>query len=496
MKTILKKIAPLIFSVLVFLCIPSMDASAASVSVSGGQYNVGSNVKVTINFTADATLYAVEVDASYNSAVLRLNSVSGADYTASNGNIKIVDDAFSATSATRTASYTLNFTAIAAGNSNISVSVLGGGAATSKASGSSTINVVTPKPSSNANLSSIKVSGASLSPAFSAGITSYTATVGYSVESVNITASVADGGATYVGGGTLPLAVGKNSRTITVTAADNSKKSYTIEITRLSEAETKALEEEARNANPFLVVTDAGDLYISKDLSGVEIPAGYSQATAVRKETEIPVIKDANGKYELYWLTTESGENGAFYTRDENDNFSRLLYLRAYNKLYIIEPMDAEVTLSDEFVQGQYLLGETSVDCFKYAAEELDAYCIFYCYENGATAYYRYDSEENTMQRAKDFELMLQGDELEVEKAEKEAAPFFAFLEKYHLYVIAGLGAALVIVSIVLICVAAKKADKQPKAVEQQPKEKKRKHDARRRKAMKRLEKQRMNEDK
>ena len=122
MKKTFKALLSFLAVIAVFTSALCLNVSAASVSVGGGEFTVGQSVKISVKFTADANLYAVEVDASYNSSVLRLESVSGADYTSANGSIKIVDDNFSATRPTKNASYTLNFTAIAAGNSNISVS--------------------------------------------------------------------------------------------------------------------------------------------------------------------------------------------------------------------------------------------------------------------------------------------------------------------------------------------------------------------------------------
>ncbi len=408
----MKKLIKSFFSVLTALCliIPvfTFNVSAASVSVSGaGQYEVGRTFNVKVSFNADATLYAVEADISYNSSVLKLNSVSGADYTVSNGSIKIVDDSFSATKPSKSSSYTLNFTAIAAGNSNISATLLGGGEASSKASGSAAISVITPKPSSNANLGSINVSGVALSPAFSANTTSYTATVKYSVESVNISASVADGGATYVGGGTFALKVGENIRTLTVTAADGSKKSYTINIKRMTEEETANAEMAEREANPLLVVLDGVDMFIENDLSRLAIPAGFELANAVRKDSEVAVMKETNGKYELYWLSDANGENGAFYTRDENDVFSKLFYINANGKMYIIEELEQFDNLPETFAETKCLLDIGEADAIGYKDEGLKDFYIFNCYVDGENSYYRYDSTEGTMQRAVDFDLAI-----------------------------------------------------------------------------------------
>ncbi len=406
MKNTFTKILSFIIIMAISVSVFTLNVSAASATISGaGEYEVGKSFNVTVRFNADATLYAVEVDVSYNSSVLRLNSVSGADYNVGNGSVKIVDDGFSATKPTNNSSYTLNFTAIAAGNSNISASILGGGEAESRASASAAVTVVTPKPSSNANLASIKLSKGSLSPAFNANTTNYNVTVKYNVDSITVTGAVADGGATYTGGGTFALAVGDNSRTLTVTAADGTKKSYTINIKRMSEQETADAEQAARDANPLLVIINDVDYTIVNNFEGITIPAGFIQGTATRKEAEIPVLNDEHGQYTLYWLTDAAGENGAFYIRDENDNFTRISYINSNGKMYIIEKPDIDGYVPEAYVKSSRTIDGTEVEVYNFADKELKDFCIVKCYVGGVSAYYRFDSIEGTMQRAVDFDV-------------------------------------------------------------------------------------------
>lgn len=416
MKKTIKSFFSTILIICLLLSVFAFNVSAASVSISGsGEYEVGKSFSVKISFNADDILYAVEADVSYNSSVLRFDGVSGADHNSSNGNIKIVDDNFSATSPSKSSSYTLNFTAIAAGNSNISVSMLGGGDATSTASGAVAIKVITPKPSSNANLSSIKLSSGSLSPAFNANTTSYNATVKYSVDSITITGAVADGGATYTGGGTFGLNIGDNSRILTVTAADGSKKSYTINIKRMTEEETAEAEQAARDADPLLVIIDNIDYKIVNDFEGITVPAGFTQGTATRKEAEITVLNDDNGKYQLCWLVDVNGENGAFYSRDENDNFTKLVYVNAGGKMYIVEQLGDYGVMPASFVLSKCTLDNTEVEAVAYFDEGLKDFYILNCYIGGTTGYYRLDTVEGTMQRAADFDAALIAAQTQVE---------------------------------------------------------------------------------
>lgn len=403
----------LIFSLMVTTL--SLNVSAASVSSSGGNYEVGQKVKVSISYKGDAALYAVEVTAGYNSSVLRLDSVSGvpaSDVQSSNGTVKFIDDNFSPNS--KTSSYTLNFTAVAAGNSNVSISAVGSdGDAEFPASTTAKIAVVAKKPSANANLSSIKLSSGALSPAFNANTTSYTATVKYSVDKITVTGAVADGKSTYTGGGTFDLKVGDNERVLTVTAEDGTKKTYTVNIKRMTEQETADAEAAEREANPTLVVIEGKDYTITNDFGGMTIPTGFTVGKATRKETELTVLNDEHGEYTLYWLVDNAGENGAFYTRDENDIFKRVSYIRSNGKMYIVEKPDIVVEYIDKYVKADRVIDGAEVVAYNFVDEALKDFCIVRCYVGGQRAYYRFDSAEGTMQRAIEFEQMLKQPEAE-----------------------------------------------------------------------------------
>ena len=98
---------------------------------------------------------------------------------------------------------------------------------------SSSIGLVThtvTAPSNNATVSNLTLSNGTLSPSFSSGATSYSASVPNSVSSVTVTPTAADANATVtVNGGSvasgtasppIPLAVGDNAISVVVTAQD------------------------------------------------------------------------------------------------------------------------------------------------------------------------------------------------------------------------------------------------------------------------------------
>lgn len=457
MKRIIKSISSLIVAFCIIMSLFVMNVSAASVTTGGGNYEIGESVKIPINYTGDKELFAVEVSVGYNSSVLRLDSVSGVsagDVQNNNGTIKFIDDNF--TNGARKGSYTLNFTAIAAGNSNISISVNGSdGDKEFPASVTAAVKVIKPKPSSNANLAAIKLSDGALIPAFNANTTNYNVTVKYDVEKITITGSIADGGATYIGGGTFNLNVGDNKRTLTVTAADGTRKSYTVNIKRMTEQETKDAEDEARNANPLLVTIGGKDYTIVNDKEKIVVPKGFELGTAVRKDKEIVVLNDEHGKYQLFWLVDENEENGAFYTRDDNDKFTRINCINAGGKMYIIEPLDIEYGLPEGYVESDRIIDGVELDVFGFANEELKDFYIVKCYVDGKSAYYCFDSTETTMQRALMFDLAVkEANSVPVDSPVEEKNTLSLFnLNEATTIIFISLAAVLIIIAIVVIVI-------------------------------------------
>ena len=86
--------------------------------------------------------------------------------------------------------------------------------------------------SSNNNLASMTVGNASISPAFSKGTTSYTANVPFSVAKLDVQAAPEDSTAKVTVNSPNLTAGGTTNVTVTVTAENGSKKTYTIQVKR------------------------------------------------------------------------------------------------------------------------------------------------------------------------------------------------------------------------------------------------------------------------
>lgn len=112
--------------------------------------------------------------------------------------------------------------------------------ATTGSNGTTTKNETTPstnqkaetqKKSNNANLSNLGIRPNDFS-GFKAGTTTYNVTVPKNVEEVEVYAKAQDSKSKVAGTGKKKLQEGKNTASVTVTAEDGTKKTYTINITR------------------------------------------------------------------------------------------------------------------------------------------------------------------------------------------------------------------------------------------------------------------------
>ena len=127
--------------------------------------------------------------------------------------------------------------------SNISISITGckmsGGSGDIDANpGDYSTNIAAPL-STNNNLASLSIDNAALSPAFSKDVTTYNASVPFTVDKINVTAKAEDGGASVklyspglTPGGTIAV-------TITVTSANGDTKTYTINVARAQDPNYK-----------------------------------------------------------------------------------------------------------------------------------------------------------------------------------------------------------------------------------------------------------------
>lgn len=425
----------------------------AIIIVSGKTVTVGSTVTVTVSHTASYAMSAIEGTLTYNNAVLQF--VSGEKNNTSNqgSTVKIVKDS----APTNSISVTVKFKAIAAGSGSLSYK---GDSYSDKDDGNAAagtaITVKEDKPSANNDLGSLKISSGRLTPAFSKGRLNYTATVGYDVTKITISANAAAGDSKVAGVGTFDLNVGNNTRSVTVTAASGDRKTYTVTVKRKSEEEEKEEEEKERENDPLWFSDNGEDRRIVSDIADMPDLAGYDKDSFGIDGVSIGYFKDKAGKYNLVWATDEDGENGRFYNREADGVYTEINYLQTDGYIYVIEPFESDIEVSDGFILSSCEINGTDVECYRYNDAQDGDYCVLYCYADGESGYYRFNALQNTVEPEPAFPGEIEDAETETAAVSKEDV-FGGFGKLSNqakiLILLLGISGLLIILLIVLLIV-------------------------------------------
>lgn len=389
----MKKVLLTILAVLIIiptLCITSF-ADSAGISVNASNVTVGKNVTVNISYNSSMSLYVVSGKLTYNSSVLRY--VSGGA-SVSGSTISLYKDL---NGETRT-SFSLVFQSIAEGTSSLGVSLDGSdGSTKGSASSNSVVTVSKPAPSANANLASLSISNAAISPAFNPNVTAYSASVANNIDTVSIKANPAVGGSNIIGLGDKKLNEGDNSFVITVTAPSGAKKTYTINIRRRLAGE-KTVEE--------MLTTTVNDTTkkVVQNISALPVLPGFSQTTTTYNSQEVGVLVDKNSKYTVYYLTDEDGQNVSYYLLNDKNEFEPLPYIQSGEKIYIVSTPPTSLSVPDDFIENKYTLNDIKYPAFTYKDAKMSDIYILYCYDGENYGFYSYDAQFGTLQRYPIFE--------------------------------------------------------------------------------------------
>ncbi len=223
-----------------------IKANAASGSLTGpSTARVGDTITVSFRING-GTFYGYSGSLSYDSSVLTLQGVynsagSNWAFTSSGNNIVAYDNTGNNHPVTSAFTAKFKVNSGVAANTAISVKFSGtasGGGSETGISGAYYATVAAPL-SGDATLSSLTVSNATLSPAFSPNTTSYSCgTVGFDISKLGVTATAnADGAKISVSGST--LSVGDNKVYVKVTAPNGATKTYVISVSREQDPDYK-----------------------------------------------------------------------------------------------------------------------------------------------------------------------------------------------------------------------------------------------------------------
>lgn len=192
----------------------------------------------------------------------------------------------------------------------------------------------TTQKSSDATLKSLGASGYDLSPSFSPNQTSYTVTVPKDATKATLTGAANSSKAKVEGLGEVILTGDETTATITVTAEDGTKKTYTVKIvkdnsssgsqeTENEDATLKSLEVEGQTLNPsFKSNVNTYSVKVKNDVTSLDITA-----IPTDPEATVEISSNANNLKEgmntvTIKVTTKSGKTNVYTINIERSSSS------------------------------------------------------------------------------------------------------------------------------------------------------------------------------
>ena len=399
MKKVIFKAITLTFVVALLMAVALVDANAASAKLSFSDPTVTVGNKVTISaYIKGDDIAGYQMNISYDTSYLEYVGASGSSgnfsVTYSAGVLKVVD--YLGSGSTGQMSFSMTFKALKTGSTVLEPSGcrFSSGSAdtiTPSAVGNSTVTIKpVPEASSDCNLKNLSISGGSLYPDFNANTTSYSADVDFSVETLAVSAIKNHSGASVYVSNT-SLAVGENTVSVTVTAENGAKKTYTIKVTR---------GKNPLSTDIFVTLEEGKTAEVAAAVPAESIPKGFSLTIIKLGEVEVEaVIYDEKGLPAVYVIGNENVEAGYYFLNVGDMTIKRFDYVGgATSSLTLLDITLVEAP--EGYTIGKFMVGETEKDVLVPTNVETANHCLVYAIGlSGTKMLYMYDPIENTYQR-------------------------------------------------------------------------------------------------
>ncbi len=275
--------------------------------------------------------------------------------------------------------------------------------------------------SSDATLHSLSVSPGSLSPAFSPDVQWYDVYVDHDVTRITISVDTEDVNATYSISDTFKnLEVGKNYVGVKVTAQDGSVRWYEMYVYRAAaetEEPTDAPTDEPTDAptdepatenetkDPLAVTIGSVNGTVQETLGEVSRPEGFEEVTYNYNGVEIEVLEGI-GKDLLLIPISDGSSTKLYLYREETGGFYPYVGIQITSALYTVLPFETGEQAPAGYSLTAIDFQGTLVDAWVRDDAADKTYSVFYAMNwDGETALYRYDADENTLQRVNKSEL-------------------------------------------------------------------------------------------
>ena len=242
----------------------------------------------------------------------------------------------------------------------------------------------------------------------------YTANVDFAITSVTVSAIKNHKGASVYVSGAESLAVGENTVTITVTAENGAKNTYTVKVVR---------GKNPLSSDVFLTVGEGINAEVSNVISADKIPAGFELTQITLNNVTVSAVKyDERAYPAVYLLGNANVAEGLYYVDAANMTAKPFEYAgQATNSLLMLDINMAESP--EDYEVGKYIVNGVERDALIPMRAEAPNHCLVYAIGmSGQKQLYMYDPIEKTFQRYS-FAEMGEPETTVPEETEEETTP-------------------------------------------------------------------------
>ena len=406
---IIKNSMAILFSLIImlqFIIIPSWASASASVSINKSSLSIGETLTVKVTYTNSPNpIGAVEGYLSFNSSVLEFVSGDGNTNLFSGSKVKMIN---TGDGSGKSLSFSMSFKCKAAGSSSLSVSGTVLDLETEQGASVSTSKSVTVKSSEAlstvATLKSLSGSYGNLTPKFSSNVTSYSVTIPNNITTYTINAVPTHEKAKTEYFGSKDMKVGKNTRSVVVTAEDGvTKKTYTITITRTensnasskptSSSDISSEEISSEISNEFIIGENKYTVLTEWQV-GTKIPVGFEAIEYSLNGKYIAALKSIGGTILVY--AADESQNECFVIYDENSNiYSDFHAIEYEEKSYILTERDRTAPVPTDFFPSKKEIGGVMTDVWM---NEKGETLIYATDTDGKFGFFKYDQESGKIE--------------------------------------------------------------------------------------------------
>lgn len=456
MKKIFKKILYIFVALMLMTVSVKMDTQAAgglSISASATQVSSGGTFTVTVKAASNYFVADIKLSVTGGTVVSGLGNTSLDKGEATSAKIKLTGDTCTVSVSGVGANYDTETEETASASVTVKKKV-------STTNNNNNNNTTTVKKSNDNTLSALSVSEGTLTPEFSAATTEYSVNVAGTTEKIVLDAKANHAKATVSGTGEKTLVPGHNRFDVVCTAENGSQKTYKVDV--------------YVDETPFVYTTYNNEqLGVVRNQTDIGIPASFEQTTVNMDGQEVQAYHSNQFDKTLLYLVNESGDKN-FYIYDSVQGITSVFRpVSLLGRNVIVYDLSAEEQVRENMVYSEVTIDGTTLHGWTYENPDYANYVhILVMNELGEKVVYQYEKTENSLQLYKEYV------EEEVEEVIEEKT---LFPSEYYMYALAGLGALVIILSISLIYFVASRKSR---------------HEARKRKAQKKIEKQKRKEEK